>query len=120
MQDMMKMYSMGGSDMGMFADEGQTLILNAKHPLVQYVQAHQDDKKAQTVCAQLYDLAKIQNAPLTPDEMSKFVARTNEIMMILTGAEETTEKAEETEPAKEAAPEAKPEEKHEASEEKKD
>ena len=119
MQDMMKMYSMGGSDMGMFADEGQTLILNAKHPLVQYVQAHQDDKKAQTVCAQLYDLAKVQNAPLTPDEMSKFVARTNEIMMILTGAEEMGEKAEEAEPVQEAASEAKSEEKTEASEEKK-
>ena len=104
MQDMMKMYSMGGSDLGMFGDEGQTLILNAKHPLVQYVEQHQDDKDAQTVCAQLYDLAKLQNAPLTPDEMAKFVARTNEIMMILTGAgkEET---------CAEAAPEAAEEEK---------
>ena len=104
MQDMMKMYSMGGSDLGMFGDEGQTLILNAKHPLVQYVEQHQDEKDAQTVCAQLYDLAKLQNAPLTPDEMAKFVARTNEIMMILTGAGKEKTCAE-------AAPEAAEEEK---------
>ncbi len=85
MQDMMKMYSMGGSDMGLFgAGEGQTLILNAQHPLVQYVMEHAEDEKAATVCAQLYDLAKIQNAPLTPEEMTKFVARSNDILMLLT------------------------------------
>ena len=87
MQDMMKMYSMGGSDMGLFgAGEGQTLILNAQHPLVQYVMEHAEDEKASTVCAQLYDLAKIQNAPLTPEEMTKFVARSNDILMLLTEA----------------------------------
>ncbi len=87
MQDMMKMYSMGGSDMGLFgAGEGQTLILNAQHPLVQYVMEHAEDEKAATVCAQLYDLAKIQNAPLAPEEMTKFVARSNEILMLLTEA----------------------------------
>ena len=87
MQDMMKMYSMGGSDMGLFgAGEGQTLILNAQHPLVQYVMEHAEDEKSATVCAQLYDLAKIQNAPLTPEEMTKFVARSNDILMLLTEA----------------------------------
>ncbi len=98
MQDMMKMYSVGGG-MDMFgAGEGQTLILNAKHPLVQFVVEHAEDKETETVCAQLYDLAKIQNAPLTPEEMSAFVARSNEIMMILTGAGKS-EKAEATEEA---------------------
>ena len=87
MQDMMKMYPMGGSDMGLFgAGEGQTLILNAQHPLVQYVMEHAEDEKSATVCAQLYDLAKIQNAPLTPEEMTKFVARSNDILMLLTEA----------------------------------
>ena len=87
MQDMMKMYSMGGSDMGLFgAGEGQTLILNAQHPLVQYVMEHAEDEKSATVCAQLYDLARIQNAPLTPEEMTKFVARSNDILMLLTEA----------------------------------
>ena len=97
MQDMMKMYSVGGMDM-FGAGEGQTLILNAKHPLVQFVVEHAEDKETETVCAQLYDLAKIQNAPLTPEEMSAFVARSNEIMMILTGAGKS-EKAEATEEA---------------------
>ena len=86
MQDMMKMYSMNGADLGMFGTEGQTLILNAKHPLVRYVMENPEGEQAGKVCAQLYDLAKIQNAPLTPEEMTAFVARSNEILMALTGA----------------------------------
>ena len=89
MQDMMRMYQMNGLGMGDFGAEGQTLVLNAGHPLVEYVTAHQAsaDKKEQEqvtmICAQLLDLAKIQNAPLTAEEMAAFVARSNEIMMLL-------------------------------------
>ncbi len=87
MQDMMKMYSMqgmGGMDMGMFGKEGETLILNANHPLVQYVLDHQDGENVKMICEQLYDLALLQQAPLEPEAMTKFVARSNEIMMLLT------------------------------------
>ncbi len=83
MQDMMKMYSMPGMDMSAFGAEGETLILNANHPLVQYVTEHQDGENVEVICEQLYDLAKIQHAPLTPEAMSKFVDRSNEIMMVL-------------------------------------
>ncbi len=83
MQDMMKMYSMPGMDMGSFGSEGETLILNANHPLVQYVTDNQDGENTEMICEQLYDLAKLQHAPLTPDEMSKFVQRSNDIMMLL-------------------------------------
>ena len=83
MQDMMKMYSMNGAGLGEFGTEGETLILNANHPLVQYVTAHQDDKNVQMICEQLYDLAKLQHAPLSPEDMTKFVARSNDIMMLL-------------------------------------
>lgn len=83
MQDMMKMYSMPGMDMGAFGSEGETLILNANHPLVQYVTEHQDGENVQMICEQLYDLAKLQHAPLSPDDMTKFVARSNEIMLLL-------------------------------------
>ncbi len=83
MQDMMKMYSMNGAGLGDFGSEGETLILNANHPLVQYVTAHQDDKNVQMICEQLYDLAKLQHAPLSPEDMTKFVARSNDIMMLL-------------------------------------
>ena len=82
MQDMMKMYSMPGMDMGGFGGEGETLILNANHPLVQYVVAHEEGENTEMICEQLYDLAKIQHAPLSSDAMTKFVARTNEIMML--------------------------------------
>lgn len=84
MQDMMKMYSMQGMDMGMFGKEGETLILNANHPLVEYVLAHQDGDNVKMICEQLYDLAMLQQAPLEPEEMTKFVARSNDIMMLLT------------------------------------
>ena len=83
MQDMMRMYAMPGMDMGNFGAEGETLVLNANHPLVEYVTSHQDDENVSVICEQLYDLAKLQHEPLTPDEMSKFIARSNEIMMLL-------------------------------------
>ncbi len=81
MQDMMKMY---GMDASMFGGESVTLVLNANHPLVEYVVAHKDEEKVPMICEQLYDLAMISHKPLTPDEMTKFVARSNEIMMLLT------------------------------------
>ena len=93
MQDMMKMYG-GGMDMGMFGAEGETLVLNAGHPLVAYITEHEDDRSAKMICEQLYDLAKIQNAPLSPDAMTKFVARSNEIMLLLTKEASGEEKAE--------------------------
>ncbi len=83
MQDMMKMYSMPGMDMSAFGGEGETLILNANHPLVQYVTEHQDGENVEMICEQLYDLAKIQHAPLAPEAMTKFINRSNEIMMLL-------------------------------------
>ena len=84
MQDMMKMYAVNGMDMGMFGKEGETLILNANHPLVQYVLEHQDGDNVKMICEQLYDLALLQQAPLEPEAMTKFVARSNDIMMMLT------------------------------------
>lgn len=83
MADMMKMYAMDGMGMGDFGAEGQTLVLNASHPLVKYVMEHDDDANAKLIGKQLYDLAKLQNAPLSPEEMSAFVERSNEIMMKL-------------------------------------
>lgn len=87
MQDMMKMYAMNGMDMGMFGGEGETLVLNVGHPLVQYVLDHKDDKdnKNETlICEQLYDLAKLQQGPLDGEAMTKFVNRSNDIMVALT------------------------------------
>ena len=83
MQDMMKMYSMPGMDMGNFGAEGETLVLNANHPLVEYVTSHQEDENVSMICEQLYDLAKLQHEPLAPEAMSKFITRSNEIMMLL-------------------------------------
>lgn len=83
MQDMMKMYSMNGMGMGEFGAEGETLILNTNHPLVEYVIEHQEGDNVEMICEQLYDLAKLQHAPLSPEDMTKFIARSNDIMLLL-------------------------------------
>ena len=82
MQDMMKMYGMAGMDPSMFGTSG-TLVLNANHPLVQYVQAHKDEENTGIFCKQLYDLAMLAHKPLSPEEMTAFVQRSNEIMLKL-------------------------------------
>lgn len=81
MQEMMKMYGMYGMDMGMGTEV--TLVLNAKHPLVQYVLAHKDEENVPMFCQQLYDLALLSHKPLSPEEMTAFINRSNEIMMLL-------------------------------------
>ena len=83
MQDMMKMYAMPGMDMGM-GREGETLILNANNKLVEYVLDNQEGENADLICEQLYDLARLQQAPLQPEDMTKFISRSNKIMMLLT------------------------------------
>ena len=82
MQEMMKMYGMSGMDSSMFGTNA-TLILNANHPLVEYVVAHKDGENTEMFCHQLYDLAMLAHKPLSPEEMTEFVKRSNEIMMKL-------------------------------------
>ena len=85
MQDMMKMYNMGGMDMGMFGGMGETLVLNANHPLVKYVLENKEGEHTAAICEQLYDLASLSHGTLSPERMTKFVSRSNEIMMIMAG-----------------------------------
>ena len=82
MQEMMKMYNMYGMDPSMFGGQ-ETLVLNANNKLVQYVLEHKEGENIQMFCEQLYDLALISHRQLTPEEMTKFVARSNEIMLKL-------------------------------------
>ena len=83
MEEMMRMYGMSGMDAGMFGSKA-TLILNANHPLVKFVVEHKRSKNAPIICKQLYDLAMLAHKPLNPEEMTAFVQRSNEIMMLLT------------------------------------
>ncbi|MBQ0001794.1 MAG: molecular chaperone HtpG, partial [Clostridiales bacterium] len=83
MQDMMKMYSMYGMYPGM-GDPEETLVLNAKHPLVSYVSEHQDAEAVPVICKQLYDLALMSHKTLSPEEMTAFIRRSNDIMLMLT------------------------------------
>ena len=83
MQDMMKMYNMYGMDPSMFGGAGETLVLNANNKLVQYVLNHGEGENTKKICEQLYDLALLAHGSLSPERMTGFVARTNEIMMML-------------------------------------
>ena len=82
MQDMMKMYNMYGMDPSMFGGQ-ETLVLNANHPLVQFLGKNQESEHAAVICEQLYDLAMISHKQLSPDEMTKFVQRSNDILMMI-------------------------------------
>ena len=84
MQDMMKMYSAGG--MGMDDDMfggGETLVLNSSNKLVQYILDNKEGEHTEMFCKQLYDLAMIANKPLKAESMTEFIARSNEIMLLL-------------------------------------
>lgn len=83
MQDMMKMYNMYGMDPSMFGGAGETLVLNANHKLVQYVLNHKDGENTEKFCQQLYDLALLSHGTLNPERMTKFIARSNEIMLMM-------------------------------------
>ena len=83
MQEMMKMYGMGSMDASMFGSQA-TLVLNANHPLVQFLVANKDSENVSIICKQLYDLAMLAHKPLSPEEMTAFVKRSNDIMMLLT------------------------------------
>ena len=82
MQDMMKMYNMYGMDPNMFGGQ-ETLVLNANHPLVKYLAENQESDKAPLICEQLYDLAMMSHKQLSPDEMTRFVQRSNEILLMI-------------------------------------
>ena len=82
MQDMMKMYNMYGMDPNMFGGPA-TLVLNANNELVQYIFNHKDSEHVPMMCEQLYDLAMLSHKPLAPEEMTKFITRSNKIMMLL-------------------------------------
>ena len=83
MAEMMKMYGMSGMDPSMFGTQA-TLILNANHPLVKFLVEHKRSKNVPIICKQLYDLAMLAHKPLSPEEMTAFVQRSNDIMMLLT------------------------------------
>lgn len=83
MQDMMKMYGMAGMDPAMFGG-AESLTLNANNQLVQYLFEHGDAENTPIICEQLYDLAVLSNKQLPADQMTKFIARSNKIMQMLT------------------------------------
>lgn len=83
MQEMMKQYGMMGMDHSMFGGEGETLVLNANHPLVKELLENNHEELFDMICEQLYDLASISHSPLSPERMSAFIKRSNELMLKL-------------------------------------
>ena len=83
MEEMTKMYGMSGMDSAMFGSKA-TLVLNANHPLVKFLTENKESENVTVICKQLYDLAMLAHKPLSPEEMTAFVQRSNEIMLLLT------------------------------------
>lgn len=83
MQEMMKQYGMMGMDPSMFGGEGETLVLNANHPLVKELLENNHEELFDMICEQLYDLASISHSQLSPERMSAFIKRSNELMLKL-------------------------------------
>ena len=83
MQEMMKQYGMMGMDPSMFGGEGETLVLNANHPLVKALLENTHEECFDMICEQLYDMASISHSPLSPERLSAFIKRSNELMLKL-------------------------------------
>ena len=83
MQEMMKQYGMMGTDLSMLGGEGETLVLNANHPLVKGLLENNHEDLFDIICEQLYDLASISHSPLSPERMTAFIKRSNELMLKL-------------------------------------
>ena len=86
MAEMMKMYNMAGMGIGMGGMDktDETLVLNANNSLVKYIFENPEGEMTDTVCCQLYDLAVLANRPLTAEELTRFVQRSNDILAELT------------------------------------
>ena len=84
MAEMMKAYGMDGMNLGGMGQQSETLVLNANNELVKYVLDNPEGELTDTVCCQLYDLAALANRPLTAEELTRFVQRSNEILQKLT------------------------------------
>ena len=83
MQEMMKQYGMMGMDSSMFGGNGETLVLNANHPLVKELLENSHEECFDMICEHLYDMASISHSPLSPERMSAFIKRSNELMLKL-------------------------------------
>ena len=66
------------------AGNSETLVLNANNNLVQYVLNNPEGENTTLICEQLYDLAQLANHPLSAEEMTKFIARSNQVLSIIT------------------------------------
>ncbi len=82
MQEMYKSYGQQFAGMAnMFTDEF-TLVINANNELVKKLSGLEDITK-KLVINHIYDLAKISHSPLNAEQMSKFIARSNELLKMV-------------------------------------
>jgi len=81
MQEMSKMFGGGGLPPGMFEEE-LTLVLNRNHTLVQKLIAAVPNRADDTelIAAHLFDLAMLSHKPLSPEQMTAFIKRSNKIL----------------------------------------
>ena len=84
MQDMMKLYGMAQTGM----PDDSTLVLNAGNKLVRFISDSEESEDTKLLCAQIYDLARLAQGPLEPDDMTSFMERSNKLMGLFAGLKE--------------------------------
>ena len=83
MEEVMTVYDMSRMGSAMCSSKA-AVVLNANHPLVEFLTENKESENVTVICKQLYDLAMLAHKPLSPEEMTAFVQRSNEIMLLLT------------------------------------
>lgn len=91
MQEMSRMYGMGGMDMkGMFTEE-QTLVLNRNNHLIKAIVDLKDNETkkddVRMICQHIYDLALMSHKQLEPEAMTRFIERSNQLLARLADME---------------------------------
>lgn len=79
MKEMYRSYGQQFAGMGdMFKDEF-TLVLNSNNKLIKSIDGMDEDSR-KVLCEHIYDLAMLCHKPLSPEQMTKFVERSNKLM----------------------------------------
>ena len=81
MEEMMKLYSMGGMNMGDFPTEA-TLTVNTASPLIARLDAMEEDKRERTA-AYLYQLSLLSQRKLSAEELQKFLTDSYAVLNLL-------------------------------------
>ena len=80
-KDMSRLYG----EKGFSLPDDFTLVLNSRSALVSALAGAKDPQRAQLIAAELYDLAELSRAPLSPQQMTAFLSRSMRLCELAVG-----------------------------------